>query len=70
MLKRPTSIVSVQQAAESFGKGNMEPIEKYPAFKTPEGRERVEAFRRVLEGGGEAAVGMGRTGEDQGVVKE
>ncbi len=44
------NIENVQTAALEFHRGNVKPLESYPAFYTPEGRNRINEFRQLLQG--------------------
>jgi hypothetical protein len=39
----------VEDSAVAFQRGEREPIENYPAFSTPEGRQHIEEFQTLLQ---------------------
>jgi hypothetical protein len=39
----------IQNSAMAFHRGERAPIENYPAFATPEGRQQIEEFRLLLQ---------------------
>ncbi len=39
----------IQDSAMAFHRGERAPIENYPAFSTPEGRQQIEEFQLLLQ---------------------